>query len=292
MPNRIIKESICTSENIDQLTAFEETVFIRLMVNADDFGRFDGRAKILSARLFPLKNVTPEEMTDALQSLVSADLVTVYEVDGKPYVHLNSWDKHQSTRASKSKYPSPSESTCKQLQANEIKCKQMNANVHVIQSNPIQSESISESESEYDNRNPSPRRKEPAKDDIDFEVFWQAYPRKESKPAAKKAFDKIHPDEELMQKIISSINSWKQSAQWQENGGQFIPYPASWLNQQKWNDQPSVSSSAPASASVQQRRVLPAQDFAQRDYSGVQDDMMANLAREMAAFKATGKVDM
>ena len=122
MPNRIIKESICTSENIDGLTPFEETVFIRLMVNADDFGRFDGRAKILSARLFPLKNITPEEMTDALKSLVNADLVTVYEVDGKPYVHLNSWEKHQQTRASKSKYPAPSESTCNHLIADDSKC--------------------------------------------------------------------------------------------------------------------------------------------------------------------------
>ena len=42
MPNRIIKESICTSDNVDQLTAFEETVFVRLIVNCDDFGRMDG----------------------------------------------------------------------------------------------------------------------------------------------------------------------------------------------------------------------------------------------------------
>ena len=122
MPNRIIKESICTSENVDQLTAFEETVFVRLMVNCDDFGRFDGRAKILSSRLFPLKDITPEAMTEALQSLVNADLVTVYEVDGKPYLHLNSWEKHQQTRATKSKYPAPDESTCNQLISDDSKC--------------------------------------------------------------------------------------------------------------------------------------------------------------------------
>lgn len=124
MPNRIIKESICTSENIDQLSAFEETVFVRLMVNCDDFGRFDGRAKILSARLFPLKSVSPEDIETALQSLVNADLVTVYEVDGKPFLHMNSWEKHQTTRASKSKYPAPDEGTCKQLQAKENNCLQ------------------------------------------------------------------------------------------------------------------------------------------------------------------------
>lgn len=44
MPNRMIKESICTSETLAQLTPEEERLFYRLLVNADDFGRFDGRA--------------------------------------------------------------------------------------------------------------------------------------------------------------------------------------------------------------------------------------------------------
>ena len=125
MPNRIIKESICTSENVDQLTPFQETVFVRLMVNCDDFGRFDGRAKILSSRLFPLKNITPEEMETAVDALVKADLATVYQVDGKPYICLKTWDKHQQTRASKSKYPSPDESNCEQLQSIAINCNQL-----------------------------------------------------------------------------------------------------------------------------------------------------------------------
>ena len=45
MPNRIIKESICRSEEIDSLSWFEEVLFYRLIVTCDDFGRYDGRAK-------------------------------------------------------------------------------------------------------------------------------------------------------------------------------------------------------------------------------------------------------
>ena len=33
MPNRIIKESICTSDNIEALTDFQETFFYRLIKN-------------------------------------------------------------------------------------------------------------------------------------------------------------------------------------------------------------------------------------------------------------------
>ena len=107
MPNRIIKESICTSAEIDLLTPFEENVFIRLMVNCDDFGRFDGRMKLLSSKLFPLKDISVEQMQAAIDALVSADLVTMYEVDGKPYLFMNTWLKHQQKRANDSKYPDP-----------------------------------------------------------------------------------------------------------------------------------------------------------------------------------------
>ena len=132
MPNRIIKESICTSDNIDQLTPFQENVFIRLMVNCDDFGRFDARPKILSSRLFPLKDISPEEMDEALKALISADLVTVYTVGDRPFLFMNTWERHQQKRAAKSKYPSPdegiidqksaSDSICNQLISNDSKC--------------------------------------------------------------------------------------------------------------------------------------------------------------------------
>lgn len=289
MPNRILKESVCYSENIDSLTLFQEVFFYRLIVNCDDYGRLDARPKVLSSKLFPLREIKDSQIRDSLAALVNAELIKVYEHEGHAYLQMMTWDKHQNVRAKKSKYPS-FDDNCKQLNADDIKCKQMNTNVPVIQSNPIQSVSISESVSvsEYDTRNPSPGRKESAKtDSIDFDVFWEAYPRKESKPAAKKAFDKIHPDEQLMQKIITSIRAWKESAQWKENGGQFIPYPASWLNQQKWNDVPPapVQTSTPVQ---KQQKVLPAQNFAQRDYSNVDEELKSNLNAELMAARTAG----
>ena len=131
MPNRIIKESVCTSENIDLLTTFEETVFYRLLVNCDDFGRMDARIKILKSRLFPLKDIKTSQIEEALRALVVADLIVTYEVDGKPYLQMKTWDKHQQVRAKKSKYPSPNEITCNQLISNDIKSPR----------NPIQYES-------------------------------------------------------------------------------------------------------------------------------------------------------
>lgn len=133
MPNRILKESICTSDTIDSLSMFQEVVFYRLIVNCDDFGRFDARPKVLSAKLFPLKDISPEQLSDAINGLCAAGLIIVYEVDGKPFLQVNTWDKHQSKRAKKSKYPPPSESTCMQMHADSSNGNQVNANVPVFE---------------------------------------------------------------------------------------------------------------------------------------------------------------
>lgn len=135
MPNRIIKESICTSENIDRLSAFNETFFYRLIVNCDDYGRMDARPKLLASKLYPLKDVRLSQIKDALRELTSAELVTLYEVDGKPFLQMNTWERHQVVRAHKSKYPSPDEA----MNNSASKCKQMKANESKSFRNPIQS---------------------------------------------------------------------------------------------------------------------------------------------------------
>ena len=71
-----------------------------------------------------------------------------------------------------------------------------------------------------------------------FDQFWGAYPRHEGKAAAEKAFAKLAPDEGLLERMIIAIGEQKQSRQWNENGGQFVPYPATWLNQKRWEDEP------------------------------------------------------
>lgn len=134
MPNRIIKESICTSDSIDLLTPFEETVFYRLIVNCDDYGRMDARPKILAAKLFPLKDIRAKQMEDALRKLTSAELVRLYYVDSKPFLQMNTWDRHQQIRAKKSKYPGPEEADSN-LITDDSKCNQTIADVPVIQSN-------------------------------------------------------------------------------------------------------------------------------------------------------------
>lgn len=130
MPNRIIRESICTSDSVDQLSWFEEVLFYRLIVNCDDFGRFDGRAAVVKNRLFPLKdNLTLKTVETALHGLANAGLVTLYMFEGKRFLCLPTWGKYQTQRAKVSKYPAPDDG----LQADENICKQMISNVPVFE---------------------------------------------------------------------------------------------------------------------------------------------------------------
>jgi hypothetical protein len=128
MPNRIIKESICTSESIDKLSPFEEIFFYRLLVTVDDFGRMDARPKILASRLFPLRDVRNKQIEDALRALTLAELIDLYTVGERSFLQVMSWDRHQTPRAKTSKYPSPDEkNACKHMNASASMCKQMQA---------------------------------------------------------------------------------------------------------------------------------------------------------------------
>lgn len=71
--------------------------------------------------------------------------------------------------------------------------------------------------------------------DKDFDIFWNAYPRKDKKEVAKKSWNKIRPNIEA---VIKALTWQKQSKQWFEKGGQFIPNPSTWINQHRWDDEP------------------------------------------------------
>lgn len=68
----------------------------------------------------------------------------------------------------------------------------------------------------------------------DFDAFWLAYPKKVGKDAARKAFEKVKAP---LETLLSAIEQQKCSRQWQEDGGQYIPNPSTWLNQGRWQDE-------------------------------------------------------
>jgi phage replication O-like protein O len=84
-----------------------------------------------------------------------------------------------------------------------------------------------------------------------FDRFYAAYPKKRKKAQAEKAFAKLNPDESLLQTMLEAVEVAKRSRDdWRKDGGQFIPYPASWLNGRMWEDEPDQTEYSPQELAV------------------------------------------
>lgn len=138
MPNRIIKETIRTSKDVNNLSDFLFRLWAYLITYVDDFGRGSADPELLKGIVFPRRKVSETQIHTAMNELQNRGMIVLYSVNGEPYFYFPTWDKHQSVRAKKSKFPAP-------LQSSEITCKQLQANDGESSRNPIQSYSISES---------------------------------------------------------------------------------------------------------------------------------------------------
>jgi hypothetical protein len=137
MPNRVIKDSLKRSPQIDSLTWFEEVVFVRLIITVDDYGCTDGRMVVLKSDLFPTKeSITKKALEDAITRLAQLGLIILYEANGLPYVFLPTWDKHQRIRNQHRKYPPPPDchltADCGQMTADCLPESQSNPNPNNI----------------------------------------------------------------------------------------------------------------------------------------------------------------
>jgi hypothetical protein len=89
-------------------------------------------------------------------------------------------------------------------------------------------------------RQVNPNKERTGKDQL-FDQFWSIYPKKVAKGAAEKAWRKIRPDGQLAGAIFAAVEKAKSNPSWRKDGGQFIPHPATWLNQRRWEDEPMTA---------------------------------------------------
>ena len=255
MPNRIIREGILDSEAVNALSFPAEVFYRRLMSVVDDFGRFDGRPSVLKGRLYTLKldSVREADISRWTAECVKAGLIALYAADGKPYLLFR---KLGSPRAKASRYPDPPAGydadppadSCDTipdgLRADANMRAQTRADVPYSGSGSYSEDPPNPPKggaAGLNGKTPPKRNKRGPTDaeaDPLFVRFWEAYPRKVKKPAAAKAFASFNPTEDLLAVMLAAIAKQKRSVQWNKNDGEFIPHPASWLNDRRWEDQP------------------------------------------------------
>ena len=214
MPNRIIKESICTSEDIASLSMGAEILFYHLMVKVDDFGVYFGNEQIIKNTCFPLKSseIKLKQVTTWLNELIKAGLIFAYVAeDGKKYIQFVKWAKHQQIRAKKSKYPL-FDSTCNQLIADDCNsCR--NPIQYEIQSNTAQSA-----------------------DEIEscFLALWELYPKKAGKSGvSKKAKAELH--KAGFDVVSAAIENYKAEIKRENRDMQYVKNGSTFFNG-AWKD--------------------------------------------------------
>ena len=84
------------------------------------------------------------------------------------------------------------------------------------------------------NNNKTPHTPQGAADG--FDAFWAAYPNKTGKGAARTAWARAVKRGATLAEILPKLEALKESDQWQREDGRYIPNPATWLNQGRWED--------------------------------------------------------
>lgn len=103
-----------------------------------------------------------------------------------------------------------------------------------------------------------------------FDDFWNLYPKKQGKGAAEKSWEKIKPNEDLFNGIMDALRkNIQNNPNWKTENGRFIPNPATWLNQKRWEDSTEW-------------KAAPNKGYEQREYS---EDDYKELERRLLGIK-------
>lgn len=73
-----------------------------------------------------------------------------------------------------------------------------------------------------------------------FDEFWVAYPKHVAKKSARRAWDKLHADRDLLDAVLTALEWQTRMEAWQRDGGRYVPNPATWLNGRRWEDEPQA----------------------------------------------------
>lgn len=132
MPNRILRESILTSEPVSSLDWAQEVFYRRLMSVVDDYGRCEASPQLLRSRCYPLQvdSVRVADISRWMAACQKAGVILVYEVGGKQFLEVAKFGQQQRT-PSKCPAPDPSSESCNHLLAIASKRNHSLANAHL-----------------------------------------------------------------------------------------------------------------------------------------------------------------
>lgn len=194
---------------------FCQVLFPLIVANTDDFGRMPGDAFTVRNLVLPSSKRPERDFDTALDVLADVMLIDRYHVGGVIYLQVNQFDAHQPNlhKRTESRFPeSPGISGKYRSNLREL--------------------NLTESKR---TQNPEPRIGRRVGVPL-FDRFWAAYPKKKGREDARRAWEKLRPDSDLLDVMVAAIAAQLGSDDWRKDLGRYIPYPATWLRGARWTD--------------------------------------------------------
>jgi hypothetical protein len=245
MPDdRLFHRRACHGDRSTSLNDLEYRVWTTFLLNADDYGVMRFSVSALRAANDALETRPAALLERAFERVLSVGLVRVFEHQGKRYAYQHDWQDWQSVRhprQSVNPIPPPDQiDECSPLQRELFARKIGNRSEELPKNSRNGSEAFlplagagtrEEAKATGQRLMANGQRLEA------FERFWAVYPNKKAKEAARRAWLKLTLDDVLVDRILAAVQDQRRSTAWMKDGGQFIPHPATWLNQGRWQDE-------------------------------------------------------
>lgn len=207
--SRNIKPAFFQNEKLGELKPINRLAFIALWTVCDFKGCLEYRPKRLKVQLLPYDDCDIKEI---INNLVDSEFIQIYSVEDQDYIKILNFEKHQNPHKNE---------------------KEAGSDIPDIDGTRTDNIGTSRADSLLlipDSLNPLTEEWEE-----DFELFYKEYPKKVAPQKAKQAWKKIRPNIEV---VLQALAWQKQSKQWFEKGGQFIPNPATWINGHQFLNKP------------------------------------------------------
>ena len=206
---RNIKPAFFQNEKLAELKPINRLAFIALWTVCDFKGCLEYRPKRLKVQLLPYDDCDIEEI---INNLTESGFIQIYSVENQDYIKILNFEKHQNPHKNE---------------------KEAGSDIPDIDGTRTDNIGTSRADSLLlipDTLNPLTEDWEK-----DFELFYKEYPKKVAPQKAKQAWKKTRPNIEV---VLQALAWQKQSKQWFEKGGQFIPNPATWINGHQFLNKP------------------------------------------------------
>ena len=220
----MIEISIAKDKELNSISEFAQLLYLKILPHTDDFGRMEGDPEIVKVCVDGFSKRPIKDYVSAMKEISEAGLWVWYETDkNKKVIQYNaaSFERINAFLIKKRgnpEYPEYKEGLYK-LISNDI-------DVYAPINNIKYKDKVISNKHKDKDIDPLIEEK--------FNQFWDRYPRKTGKQPCKKTFIKLNPDNELFDNIILAIENQTKFSMISNN--QYTPHPATWLNQERWND--------------------------------------------------------